>query len=239
MFCSNCGNQLLEGALFCQKCGVKVDIEEDTTYQTRSSVSNDTANHRDDMEDVHMNDKDALRAVSSDKAESKNPYADGRGKLNREKQFERYKKIPNKILGNLKDIPYQRGLNRLKKVPLICKVGIGIIVLLVIIILSSTFRKPGRDVRESYLDYYSNSVTVEEAFDSFFENGKWSEHKENGDTYVVFSGVCWYLDEKVNVKIRFKIQDDYFYFANMEMNGEPQSDIISEGLFDKVYESFY
>ena len=47
------------------------------------------------------------------------------------------------------------------------------------------------------------------------------------------------MDKKANIKIRFRIKGYHFYFANMEMNGQSQSDIISEALFDKVYEGYY
>ena len=29
MYCENCGNQIKDGALFCNKCGTKVDYSED------------------------------------------------------------------------------------------------------------------------------------------------------------------------------------------------------------------
>lgn len=209
MFCSNCGNQLPEGALFCQECGEKVNGEETATYQTEKGMSN-----------------------------TENSYETDQDRLNREKQLKQYKEMSQEMLGNLKKVPYQGMLDRLKNMPLKWKIGAGIGILLVIV-LCTRIHKPGEGVRDAYLEYYSNSVTVEEAFDSFFDNGKWSEHKEDGDIYVVFTGECTYLDKKANIKIRFRIQGDHFYFVNMEMNGQPQSDIISEALLDKVYEGYY
>ena len=209
MFCSNCGNQLSESALFCQECGAKVNSEEN-----------------------------AVDNLSVDKTDLDNSYVTEQDKFNREKQFEHHKGVAQDMLGKLKKMPYQEILDKLKKAPLLLKAGIVIGIILAIALYSMMY-KSGRAVRDAYLDYYSSSVTVGDAFDSFFENGKWSEHKENGDTYVVYTGDCWYLDERVNVKIRFRIGDDCFYFANMEMNGQPQSDIISEALFDKVYEAYY
>lgn len=41
MFCSECGNELLEGALFCQKCGAKVYSEDIMQEQSSGSTVND------------------------------------------------------------------------------------------------------------------------------------------------------------------------------------------------------
>ena len=209
MFCSNCGNQLPEGALFCQECGEKVNGEEQVTYRTERVMS--------DAENSYQADQD---------------------RLSREKQLKHYKEMSQEMLGNLKKVPYQGILDRLKNMPLKWKIGAGIGILLVIV-LCTRIHKPGADVRDAYLENYSNSITVEEAFDSFFDNGRWSEHREDGDVYVLFTGECTYLDKKAKIKIRFRIKGDYFYFVNMEMNGQPQSDILSEALLDKVYEGYY
>lgn len=237
MFCSNCGNQLPEGALFCQECGTKVDNEESAAYQTNGHVSDTVIHQNDNMEDVHLDSRSVSETSSADTTDSGNSYTSGQDKFNREKQLERYKEMSQEMLGNLKKTPYQGVLDKLKKIPLVWKAG-SVVGILFVIVLCSLIHKPGQDVRESYIEYYSSSVTVEDAFDAFFENGKWSEHREDGDTYVIFTGKCLYLEEKVNVKIRFRIEGDYFYFVNVEMNGKPQSDIISEALFDKVYEAY-
>lgn len=239
MFCINCGNQLPEDALFCQECGTKVNNEEYLAYQAEGAASDVAIDYTNNAEDAQPDPESAPKTSTANEADSDDSYVTGRGRFDKEKQFEHYKEMSQEMLGNLKKIPYQGMLDKLKKVPLIWKAGAVLIGILLAIILGLMLHKPGKDVRDAYLDYYSDSVTVEEAFDSFFENGKWSEHKEDGDIYVVFTGQCWYLNERVNVKIRFKIDNDYFYFANMEMNGQPQSDVISEALFDKVYEEHY
>lgn len=233
MFCSNCGNQLPKDALFCQKCGTKVDREESAACQKEMPEPNNIDNHRENMEDVRLENGGVSQTTSEETTDSTK-----QGKFNGEKQIEHYKEMSQEMLGNLKKIPYQRIFEKLKEVPLLWKIGTVVGILLLFIVVCVMVHKPGKDVREACLDYYSSSVTVEEAFDSFFEDGKWSEHKEDGDTYVVFTGKCSYLDETVKVKIRFRIDDDYFYFANMEMNGQPQADIISEALFDRIYESY-
>lgn len=209
MFCIKCGNQLLENALYCPKCGAKVNSEEKAVYRTEKVMP-----------------------------DAKNSYVADQTRLNKGKQLEHYKEMSQEMLENLKKLPYRGILNRLKNMSLKWKIGAGIGILIVIV-LCTRIHKPGVDVRDAYLEYYSNSITVEEAFDSFFDNGKWSEYKENGDVYVVFTGECTYIDKKAKIKIRFRIKGDYFYFVNMEMNGQPQSDIVSEALLDKVYEGYY
>lgn len=212
MFCNNCGNQLPEEALFCQKCGAKVKSVNET-YQT-AEVSD------------------------FDKTEAENPNTAGQDGFSSEKQFEHYKEMSQEMLGKLKKVPYQEILDKLKKIPLAWKAGAAAGIVL-IIILCAAIHKPGGYVRDAYLESYSKLITVEEAFDSFFDKGKWKEYKEDGDQYVVFTGECYYLDKEVDVKIRFRIKGDYFYFVNMEMNGQPQADIVSEALLDKVYEGYY
>lgn len=227
MFCHKCGNQLPGDALFCQECGKKVNGEENAAYQAERYVSDAVIHQKDNMVDVHLDSENISETSSAGTTDSE-----------REKQFEHYKEMSQEMLENLKKIPYQEMLARLKNMSLRWKIG-AVIGILLVIVLCTRIHKPGASVRDSYLEYYSNSITVEEAFDSFFDNGKWSEYKEDGDVYVVFTGECIYLDKKAKIKIRFRLKGDYFYFVNMEMNGQPQSDILSEALLDKVYEGYY
>lgn len=98
--------------------------------------------------------------------------------------------------------------------------------------------KPGIEVREAYLTQYSNTVTVEEAFENFFKNGKWSTYKERGYSYVVFTGECEYLGEPADVRVTFKITGEQFIVDSLDVNGQTQNDIILYGLLSKVYENY-
>lgn len=211
MFCSKCGSQLPEGALFCQKCGAKLNIQASGSSQTEWT--------------------ETIRPESSE-----NTRMNGQEKS--ENQVEEYSKRVQKGIDELKKIPYKKILDKLKEIPNKLKIGI-VIGVVVIICACSLLHKPGRSVREAYMEQYSSSITVEDAFDNFFVDGKWSEQKEDGDKYVIYTGKCWYMEEKVNIKIRFRVEDDYFYFISLEMNGVAQSDLISGALFDKVYEAYY
>lgn len=210
MFCSECGKQLPEGALFCQECGTKVDGETNRLYQSEMNENS----HQEETRKLHTSEKET-------------------------KQFDQCKEVYQKILDNLKKLPYQSILDKLKKIPMVWKIGALAGVLLFIVCIGLLFRKQGQVVRESYLDQYSDSITVGDAFDSFFDDEEWSDYKEDGDTYVVFTGKCFYLEEKVDVKVSFKIKDDYFYVTYMEMNGEPQSEAMLDTLLNKIYEKSY
>lgn len=120
--------------------------------------------------------------------------------------------------------------------------GAAIIVAAVLLATKGDFfsdlLKPGAGVREAYLTQYSEDVTVEEAFDGFFDQGKWSTYKENGYSYVAFNGVCEYLGEKVDARVIFKITGENFVVDQLDINGVEQNDLILYALLAKVYESY-
>lgn len=117
-----------------------------------------------------------------------------------------------------------------------------IIVIACIIVLKPDFItdifQPGASVRNAYLTQYSESVTVEEAFDNFFDNGKWDAYKADGYSYVAFTGTCEYLGERADVKITFKITGENFVVDRLDVNGNEQSDFLLYGLLLKVYENY-
>lgn len=95
---------------------------------------------------------------------------------------------------------------------------------------------PGAGVRDAYLTQYSRSVTIEDAFEEFFDKGKWDTYKEKGDSYVVFTGSCRYLDERADVKITFKVTGENFVVDSLDVNGAPQNDFMLHALLLKIYE---
>ena len=98
--------------------------------------------------------------------------------------------------------------------------------------------QPGVEVRSAYLTQYSDKVTIEEAFDNFFDNGKWSKYEEAGYTYVVFTGVCEYAGERADVKITFKITGENFIVDSLDLNGRSQNDFMLYMLLTAVYEDY-
>lgn len=98
--------------------------------------------------------------------------------------------------------------------------------------------QPGMGVRNSYITQYSEAVTVEEAFDNFFDNPKWSTYQKDGYTYVVFTGTCEYLGERADARITFQITGEQFRVDHLDINGVEQNDLILYGLLSKIYESY-
>lgn len=98
--------------------------------------------------------------------------------------------------------------------------------------------QPGIEVRGSYLTHYSEDVTVEEAFDNFFDNPKWSTYQEDGYTYVVFTGACEYLGERADARITFQITGEQFRTEQLDLNGVEQNDLILYAMLAKIYEEY-
>lgn len=98
--------------------------------------------------------------------------------------------------------------------------------------------QPGMGVRNGYLTQYSEAVTVEEAFDNFFDNPKWSTYQEDGYTYVVFTGACEYLGERADARITFQITGEQFRTEQLDLNGVEQNDLILYAMLAKIYEEY-
>lgn len=122
-------------------------------------------------------------------------------------------------------------------------IGLGIVIVISLVVVlkpdfvSNIFR-PGANVRNAYLAQYSETVTVEDAFDNFFDNGKWGTYKEDDYSYVTFTGACEYLGERADVKITFKITGENFLVDRLDVNGRTQNDLMLYALLSKVYEDY-
>lgn len=117
-----------------------------------------------------------------------------------------------------------------KTIPVI--IGLGII----LSIFFPDIMQPGASVRNAYLSQYSDTVTIEEAFDNFFANEKWRTYKDESYSYVVFTGTCQYMDDPADVKIVFKITGENFIVESMDINGVEQNDLIMALMLGKIYE---
>lgn len=103
--------------------------------------------------------------------------------------------------------------------------------------VSGLFR-PGIEVRSAYLTQYSSAVTIEEAFDNFFDNGSWSKYEEAGYTYIVFTGTCEYMGDRTDIRITFKITGEKFIVDKMEADGREQNSFMLALLLTKIYENY-
>lgn len=119
-----------------------------------------------------------------------------------------------------------------------------VIVVIVALVRPGSFDKlmnivvPGIEVRHSYLSEYSSDVTIEEAFNNFFSNEKWSTYTSEGYDYVLFSGNCLVADESADVRINFKITGEHFIVDSVEVNGTPIGILMQYGMLQKIYEDY-
>lgn len=98
--------------------------------------------------------------------------------------------------------------------------------------------KPGYTVRDSHFSQYSDRVTIEEAFDNYFSNGKWSTYKSEGYKYVVFTGSCMFADEPADARIVFKITGQRFIADSLEINGVDMGALMLASMLDDIYEEY-
>lgn len=122
-------------------------------------------------------------------------------------------------------------------------IGIALVCVIVCVIVLkpdfvSDIFQPGAGVRNAHLSQYSDEVTIEEAFQDFFANEKWSTYKSDGYSYVVFTGTCEYDGEPADAQITFKITGDNFHIDHLDLNGVEQNDLILALMLAKVYENY-
>ena len=97
---------------------------------------------------------------------------------------------------------------------------------------------PGTEVRNAYLTQYSEKITIEGAFNSFFGSHKWRTYKEKGCSYVIFTGSCIVMDKTSDVRITFKITGENFVVEELEVNGQEQSKLLLDILLARVYAEY-
>lgn len=102
-----------------------------------------------------------------------------------------------------------------------------------------------KDVQTGYLTYYSQDITIKQAFENFFGSPAWNAGKADDDNYpemdgmqlVNFTGTCVFDGDEVNMLIQFVVEEntDEFYLYAVEMDGEPLNDLEIEYLMTRVY----
>lgn len=122
-------------------------------------------------------------------------------------------------------------------------VGLGIVIVISLVVvlkpdIVSNIFQPGATVRNAYLTQYSETVTIEDAFDNFFSNEKWNTYESEGYSYVVFTGVCEYMEEPADVRIVFKVTGEKIRIDSLDINGEEQNDLLLSLMLAKIYEEY-
>lgn len=98
--------------------------------------------------------------------------------------------------------------------------------------------EPGAGIKNSYMTQYSDTVTVENAFENYFTNGKWSTFKKDGYPYITFTGECEFQGQQVIARITFKILGEHYTVDHLDINGVMQDDWMLYSLLSSVYESY-
>ena len=145
-----------------------------------------------------------------------------------EQQSQTTQEAGNKYLSKIWQI--SKGL--LKKI-------LGLIILFILAFLYLQYSIV-QQVRQSVPEDYPE-LTMEKAFDDFFENPKWSYERFTGEYHIVhFSGECLYLNEQVDVdiEIRNRTSSDHVQVYSLEFDDVPQSDLMLSLLLTVVYESY-
>ena len=250
MFCPRCGAQVPEGAGFCHRCGGKIDPKGEASQAASQSGTGPSA-------------PQPAESPSEEEQPSKFQLWWMRAQL-----FEKVFFVLGIIVAILLVIVFLHDLWELLVAALVIAgvifafvtgskedrseirrfilkgaaflLAIGVIA--VVVVTNEDFfvnlLQPGMGVRNGYLTQYSEAVTVEEAFDNFFDNPKWSTYQEDGYTYVVFTGVCEYLGERADARITFQITGEQFRTEQLDLNGVEQNDLILYAMLAKIYEEY-
>lgn len=295
MFCSKCGTKAIEGATFCQECGVPLEIDDrkesntqpnnDGITQNQSKASIDTDKSSIDLVDVTLTSSGTEKVklikilrdwTGLDLREVKELVESTPVLLKKEVTQEEARSIKAALIktgavltftnqeGNPVDIvvPYENSEIKMetknseifesfeafkekfsKIISLIITVASILFVAVIVLETASpgSVQKilvPGIEVRSAYLSQYNDSITIEDAFDNYFDNGKWSTYKENGYSYVVFIGNGEYLGSRADIRLTFKLTGENFRVDSLDINGVTQEDLILYALLANVYEEY-
>lgn len=217
MFCHNCGTQIDDEMSFCPQCGAKTDAESVPPQATEPAAAVDSGAAPDSGADANT---PAVRQAAE--RFEPNPAAGAAAP-----KVQPAKHEPSGRQG------WWKRSSKFKKVLIVLAA-----VVVVVIALSLLFSQPGDGVRNAYLSQYSDKVTIEEAFDSFFADGKWDEYDAGGYSYVTYTGTCEYLGEPADARITFRITDDWFVVNRLDINGVEQDDLTLSVLLDQIYEDY-
>jgi hypothetical protein len=95
-------------------------------------------------------------------------------------------------------------------------------------------------VKNSHFLNYMN-VSIGNAFTYYFENPKWEQTKEAEKTYISYTGIADYKNDKSNIVIQFELTDHNknFIVNSIITNGQSldqqsMNDFIKEVYFDDV-----
>lgn len=88
-------------------------------------------------------------------------------------------------------------------------------------------------IKDIYIEEASTEITMGEALDSFYTNGKWSNYKEKGVQYVVYKARQEKYD--IDIKIIFTTDGDTYTLVDSEINGEQEGAYGASALIAAAY----
>ena len=113
----------------------------------------------------------------------------------------------------------------------------AVVLLFILIIASSPSQSPTYDmdcIKASYLNEYSSTTTIGQAFDDYFGTTAWTKFEKNGKKYVQASGNAPY-PYNAFMKINFHLTDERFTLDGIIIDEK----ILSRGDYDPVMKVIY
>lgn len=128
--------------------------------------------------------------------------------------------------------------NAKKKITTAALIAILIAAIAYILWQNGYFGNDSVQIKESYLTSYSQTVTIGDAFDEFFEDPRWGEtYTVGSDKYIDFNGKCTYNNETAIMTITFYINGDYFAVQTIKINGTEMPMIMYDEFLFTIFNS--
>ena len=247
MFCSKCGNELMEGATVCPKCGTKVVYEDADQQSMNIPVHN-------------VKGQQTSEAVSNTQQGPANNTAKVNGGLRKAANIGRVLMwgcllllllssfvglpINPAILVSIAAIGMILSLFGPKPLSLSTKIQAVVgVILLVVIIATSVRSSDGENdkyvqiVKEGTLEAYPQ-MTVGKAFDNYLDKPKWeSGLSDNNERFVNVRGGILYYSKDAEIIVQFIVDEKSgaFQYNACEINGIPQNNLVVWELFETIY----
>lgn len=261
MICHKCGANLDDGAAFCYKCGMKVtplkrsDVKEEITEKVVKNEVIQPIENNSETNNSLENKEYVDEKIWNEASKTKKVLFVLGGIILVIVLIVILKKygaiigcvamvgclIYTSIKGNAEERKEIKKSIIKFMIMLVVVCGIGFVATIKPGYIENTttnFVRPGAGVRDAYLTQYSDTVTIEKAFDNYFEKGKWDTYKNDGYDYVTFIGSCMYMETKSDVRITFKITGENFIVESLDVNGRRQSELVLYALLESVYENY-
>lgn len=92
-----------------------------------------------------------------------------------------------------------------------------------------------QNISTSYLSQYSETITVGEAFNQFFNDPEWVSYQDGAQQMVDFKGGCTYNGEPATMIITFVVNNDTFSVQEIKVEGEPLPEITYDDVLRAIY----